>query len=252
MNDPHVVTLVHRVKHDASVKYDKAKPLEHDTPAFTVRVCDGRARFEMKAHFATAEAAREAVEPFIRAWEVIAALDRGPGEFELAFENVEIVDRKPIAGALHVESGTILLLGSSVSFVVGRGRYPDPPRGITVNADVEDMLRRYARFRDARDELADMAYFCLTVLEDNAGGRAAAATKFKVAQKVLSTLGRLTDQKGGTGARKGKGRRQDFTAAESKWLDEAVKKLIRRSAEVAHDPAQNPAQITIGNLPSLK
>ena len=252
MNDPHVVALIYRVKHDASVNYEKAAPLEHDGDAFTVRVKDGEARFEMKDQFETAEAAREAVEPFIRRWEFAASLERGPGEFELLFKNAEIEDRNPTPGVVHVSAGAIAVSGMSASVVVGRGHYPDPPEGIAVNADVEAMLARYSRYRQGKDTLPGMAYFCLTVLEESAGNRAAIASKFNVAGSVLSSLGRLTGEKGGTEARKGQGRTHEFTPVERKWLDEAVKRLIRRAAEVAHDPAQSRQQITMADLPYVK
>ena len=39
-----------------------------------------------------------------------------------------------------------------------------------------------------------MAYFCLTVIEGDAGGRRDAVTKYFIDQKVLSELGRLTSR----------------------------------------------------------
>lgn len=251
MNDPHVVAVIYRLKHDAFVKYDKAEPLEHDTPEFTVRVSEGEARFEMKKHFGNVEAAREMVAPFIRAWEVTAALDEGPGHFELIFKNGDIEDRKPTPGIVNVVRVETILMAESVSIVLGKGHYPEPPSGIVVNADVEAMLSRYTKFRQDRETLAGMAYFCLTVLVESAGGRAPAAGKFNVAGKVLSTLGRLTGEKGGADARKVKGLRHEFTPAERDWLDLALRKLIRRAAEVAYDPAQSRPQITMADLQKL-
>ncbi len=129
--------------------------------------------------------------------------------------------------------------------------YPDPPVGIAVDADAETMLFRYSRYRQGRDTLAGMAYFCLTVLEHSAGNRAVAAAKYYVSETVLRTLGRLTGEKGGTDARKSEGRAQDFTPAECRWVEEAVKKLIRRAAELAYG-TQSPSGITMIDLPRLK
>ena len=52
MNDPHVPALVYRVKHDETVNYDKATPLEYETAIFKVSVKSCEAHFEMKEHFA--------------------------------------------------------------------------------------------------------------------------------------------------------------------------------------------------------
>jgi hypothetical protein len=95
MNDPHVSVLIYRVRHDETVNYDKASPLEYETASFKVSIKGCDARFEMKEHFPTAEQAREAVEPFICQWEFAAALDRDPGEFELVFLGAVVEDRKP-------------------------------------------------------------------------------------------------------------------------------------------------------------
>jgi hypothetical protein len=57
MNDPHVRALVYRVKHDPSVNYEKAQPVECETDAFTVRLSEDEARFELKDHFASVPAA---------------------------------------------------------------------------------------------------------------------------------------------------------------------------------------------------
>jgi hypothetical protein len=47
------------------------------------------------------------------------------------------------------------------------------------------------------------------------------------------------------------GRAQDFTPAECRWVEEAVKKLIRRAAELAYG-TQSPSGITMIDLPRLK
>ena len=205
----------------------------------------------MKGHFATAEDARDVVEPVIREWEFAASLDRGPGEFELVFSDAEIEDRNPTPGVISVQTGSMVMVGGSVSMTLGRGKYPEPPKGIALNADVEAMSLRYTRYRESKDTLAGMAYFCLTVLEQAAGSRQAIPAMFGVAASIVTTLGRLTGEKGGSEARKGKGRPHEFTGEERNWIDQAVKRLIWRAAEVAHDPASAQIQITMAELPKL-
>lgn len=70
MNDPHVEALHFEVRHSERVTYDKAAALDHEEEGFIVHIESGRAVFVMKTHHATPESAREAVEPFIRAWEL--------------------------------------------------------------------------------------------------------------------------------------------------------------------------------------
>jgi hypothetical protein len=99
MNDPHIEALHYSVRHAGDVDYDKANPLDHDTPGFTVRIENLRAEVRMKSHHATVEAASAEVEPFLRAWELTAALQFRPGDFEFAYDRATIVDRNPTPGA---------------------------------------------------------------------------------------------------------------------------------------------------------
>jgi hypothetical protein len=259
MNDPYVSALLYRVKHDETkVNYEKAVPLEHETARFKVSIKNLEARFEMKEHFPTAEQAQEVVKPFIRLWEFITALDR-PGEFELVFQNAVIEDRRPTPGTLEAAVREMVLVSDSPSAVVGRGTYPEPPKDVAMNADVADvevMAFRYSLYKGGKDTIAAMAYFCLTVLEAATGKRGnkrrkAAAVKFGVEFDVLAKLGQLTGEKGGAEARKSGGRSSEFTESELRWIDQTTKRLIRRVAEIAHDPAATAPKITMGDLPKL-
>ncbi len=51
-------------------------------------------------------------------------------------------------------------------------------------------------FLDGQEPLLSMANFCLTVLEWDAGGRPAAASKYNVNLEVLRKLGYLVSERG--------------------------------------------------------
>jgi len=257
MNDPHVQALIYRVEHGQGVNYDRAEPLEFDLAEFHVRVEENRARLELCAHYSEAETARRAVEPFIHAWELSAGLEGSPDDFRIAYDSAEIIDRSPTPGVHSlVPTGISLNLSAGTpTIVVGRISYPSPPQGLHVSPDVVSMYDRYRQFLQGKEPISSMAYFCLTVLEAGAsqGGRRAAAAKMYHTEKaVLDKLGELTAKKGGASARKADGISAEFTSAERKWVTEALKKLIRRAAEVAHDSAQDLRQITLSDLPSLE
>ena len=204
MNDPHVVAVYYRIEHRESVSYEKAAPFENDGEQYRVQIENCRARFEMKDHCATAEEARELIEPLLRAWEVDAGLRDGYREIEFVFEEAEIVDRKPTPGVIHVPTSKMTITAYPPTLEVGRNRYPEPPTNLAVGADVEVMYHRYGLYREGRDLLANMANFCLTVLEASVKGsqRTAAEKIYGIDRDVLSTLSRLASEKGGQEARK--------------------------------------------------
>jgi hypothetical protein len=251
MNDPHVEALRYRVKHLDSTDYDSAPPLEHHDHDFAVRIEKGEARVVMKSHHTTADSARAVVEPFLRAWELEAALFDPKDNFEFEFQNAEIIDRKPNSGGVGVEVRMVVRSAVSVSAHVKRGKYPGPPIKIACDLPTESILNAYRAYHAGRRSLSDAAYFSLTVLEGASGNRRQAARQFGIDASVLSNIGRLTAEKGGREARKSSGAFVSFTTEERAWLEAALKVIVRRAAKVAYDPHANKIMIGMGDLPTF-
>ena len=68
MNDPHVVALLYNIEHSPSVDYSKAEPIDHEETDFRVKAEKDQVRFEFKKHYAMEDAARKAIEGYIRSW----------------------------------------------------------------------------------------------------------------------------------------------------------------------------------------
>ena len=253
MNDPHVVALIYRVEHGDSIDYSKAKPLVVDEPGFRLSVADRRARFEFKEHYATAEQARAAIADYIRVWEFDATLKRGnPDSFGLRFEKPEIIDRNPTPGAVRLSSSFVgVAVTGSAKLTVSTPNYPSPPSDVAIDPDAETMHGRYMGYRQKREPLPGMAYFCLTVLEAGAGSRKAAANKYGIDFSVLAKIGDLTANRGGAQARKAGGVATDLSGQEQRFLNQAVKAIVRRVAERAHAPTGALPTISLSDLPSL-
>ena len=115
MNDPHVVALLYSIEHDDSVDYSEARQIEHEEESFRVAVEDNGVRFELKEHYATEEAAREAVESYVSCWELEAALRERPCQFGLRYERAEIIDRNPPPPRPGVVSVSALPIRATVS-----------------------------------------------------------------------------------------------------------------------------------------
>ena len=254
MNDPHVVSLMYRVEHAEKFDFGDAERLVREEEAFRLEVKDEDAQFELKEHYATEADAREAVEKYISNWEFDACLEHDdPDYFRLKYDGAQIEDRKPTPGVITIDAKTINVevgvLPASITY--SPACYPSPPSDVSVDPDVETMYQRYMGYRQGREPLGSMAYFCLTVLEMNAGGRSMAAEKFQIGLRVLSSIGKLAGQKGGSEARKAKGVATKLTNTERRFLEEATKKMIRRGAEKASDPTRALPKISLGDLPQI-
>ena len=257
MNDPHVETLFYRVEHSPFVIYETVQSCERELPECRIKIERDQAIVEPKGHFSTAEEARAVVEPFLRAWELSAALDLDdPEVLRFVHQRTQIIDRAPgtLPGSYGEAHGH-----ATAHAVIAKvlDRYPAPPTGFAVNSEVKAMFDRWSRYVKHRDRLGDAANLCLTILEDSTHAtkkrRDAAATKYTIAPEVLSQLGRLAGTKGGSlHGRKGVAVDKDYTDSEVAWLEAALKKLIRRAAEVAHGPLATRPLITMRDLPELK
>ena len=257
MNDPHVVALIYGVKHGDSDDYDKAATLVREEKVFRLRVKDKLARFEMIDHFATAAEAREAVEEYIRVWEFDVCLRRGPDSFRLEFQTAEIEDRNPPPPSkmVRLKATACGVVAGSVRAGVSRAQYPAPPAAINMdpsNPDVQTMYQRYTSYRRGHEPLASMVYFCLTVFEYSNGGSRKAVKECQIAKKVLNKIGNLCNNKGGRlGARKAVGITAELTNPERRFLEEAVRTMIRRAAEKAHDPDKKLPMVCLSDLPPI-
>ena len=163
--------------------------------------------------YATQSEALEAVEGSFRAWEHLAALQNGPNEFRLVFEQAEIEDRDPVPGAFHVrvEPVHVRISVGEIGIHVSKAAYPRPPDGrMEFGTNAKLMFERYVRYRAGREYLTGMANFCLTVLEQSVQGiresnerlRRVAARHYDIELNVSTEIGRLCACKGGTEARK--------------------------------------------------
>ena len=253
MNDPHVVALIYDIEHGASVDYEEAEPFIREEPAFRLEVKDKKARFELKDHYAEEAAARGSIKEYIRVWEFDACLNNGSDSFRLRFDKAEIKDRNPTPGQVSLYASSMFSdLVSSVTLTRQLTTYPLPPSGLAIDPDVQTMHDRYMNYRRGLEPLSGMAFFCLTVLENSAGGRKAAARKYQIEKKVLEKIGYLCSEKGGSEARKAGGVTKELTQEERRFLNQAIKKIIRRVAERTCSPTAELDKIALFDLQNVK
>ena len=254
MNDPHVVALIYQVRHGNSVDYSQAEPFTKDESEFRLNIEENQARFEFKRHYATEAEAKEALQNYIRNWEFDASFRHGPDYFRLEYSRPEIIDRNPTpkittAHALPITAHVSISKASGISFPPA---YPLPPSDINLDLDVETMYQRYMEYLKGREKLTSMAQFCLTLLRRSKGSLKETAREYGIQLKVLSTIGDLCANKGGPKeARKAHGIDNPLSTSETHFLEEAIKRIIRRAAEKLGDPYTTLPKITLQDLPQF-
>jgi hypothetical protein len=258
MNDPHVSELKYRLITGDEVSYKSGLVVNWSTTEFDGDLNDGILTLRMKSHHSTIGSAQEAVRVLLRAWEIKVALDHGLGYLGFEFDSSEVIDRNPpppgAPKVIEAGAATFLVMGETVEFRVTRGDYPSPPCGFAASPLVLTLWQRFRGFLEGKEPLTGMGYFCLSVLQADAGGRRGAGVKYAVHIDVLDTLGRLTSEVGDKStARKldAQSTCRPHTDPEQEWIKEAVKKLIIRAGEVAGSPGTAHPQIQMSQLPTI-
>ena len=262
MNDPYVEAVHYWVEHDDSVDYDTATPFEQEYEQFHVHIDKRHVTIRLKERGASVEKAKQDVEAFIRRWEFDAALYRGRDKFSLRHLHTEMRDNNPPHSPLRGVDASPVFRTMKVGKArarLGFGKYPNPPSMPPVDPDdpvAQRMLSRLDRYHQGRETFAAMAYFCLTMLENNAppsegDGRKRTSVHYAISRKVLNGVSRLSSEKGGLEARKRDGINQDLTQGGKDFLIAAVQAFIRRAAERAANPTGILEKVTLGKLPPL-
>jgi len=258
MRDPHVVALRYRLVPTETISFDQPPTVERDTEAFQIRLADNIVTFEMLEHHASEESARERVEPYLRAWEILDALDKGRPEMSFEFEWADVIDRDPlppgVGQVIHAKAAMAAAGALDATLHFTRSQYPEPPDRFVLSDDVKVMWGRYNAYLNGEERLDAMAYACLSKLEERAGRREQAAKQYNISSKVLNELGRLTTEVGDEQtARKYRGRkeRRSYTRAEQTWIKAALRAVIRRAGQWAYDSEAQWPKLTMNDLPKL-
>lgn len=254
--DPHVDSLRYLLRPHEGVEFDNAPPIEHETAAFRMRLESLIATFDMKEHHASEHSARQCVEEWLRAWELDVALRFGQVEIEFVFQNAKIIERDPPPpGTIHYASAHVTaFVSGQATITIRHGKYPTPPTSLKFSPDVDTMWYRYRGYEQGKEPLASMAYFCLSLLEVSAGGRAQAANQHSVSNPILNKLGEFTTNFGDSRTARKQSKAStglDFTVEQTAWMEAAVKLLIRRKAEYDFDPEARLPQLYMTDLPAI-
>jgi hypothetical protein len=258
MNIPHIEKLFYRVIIPDHIDYDKASPISGETDDFKWDLNKDHLLIEMKIHCATENDAKEIVDEYLKGWEITAGILDGPESLVFKFDSSVIVNQpssheKVENAGIYDESLEAILLVSEATDHVSYDRFPPLPKNFKVSPEVEMMFMRYKLYREGRETLLGMAYWCFTVLEYSAGGRSEAADQYQVDYRVLRKLGELCANRGDIrDARKMKGTAgiTPLKPGEREWIRAVIKRLILRVGEYAYEPVARLPMITMSDFSS--
>lgn len=252
MRDPHVEALYFGVSSAEDISYENPEPLPFSNHLGDFCLADGVLKVVPSEHFCTGREASEAIEGFLRSWEIESDLKLNLGTIRFTYTRADLVDRNPPPPGepqiVHLEGCSAITIGAFAHCHVVLGRYPEPPERFSASEYAQYAYRRWLGYRNGSEPLLAMAYFILTLLERQAGNRTNASAIFKVDRAVLDRLGSWCSERGSAlTARKAKSTDfDDLSHIEKEWLERAAKRLIFRLGEqVSGQPLD---QITMENV----
>ena len=133
---------------------------------------DGVLKVIPAEHLCSGEEASQAIEGFIRAWEMEADLKQKLGMIRLSYSHADVIDRDPPPpGTQHVHIAGIasgLAVSDSVTCHLTARRYPSPPTCFSASEYARYAYRRWIGYRRGLEPLLATACFILTVQERKA------------------------------------------------------------------------------------
>jgi len=258
MNDPHIVALRYKMIAEPGVRFENPPPIDHEAPSFRLKLENGWLTAEMKDHFGTIEDARKQVDDFLAAWELSASIDQNRKIFAFEYAHADIVDRQPSPekqkAIRRLQTTFTFSFIADESELAVFAHLPPPPANYSHVEEVNAMWNRYQKSIEGEEPIASMAYFCLSLMENKAGGRSNAATMFGIEKDVLNKLGQLTSAVGDLKtARKGSATSslRAHTPTEIDWMKNAVRECIRRMGNLHPLSVPAPHPLSMKELPPL-
>ena len=132
------------------------------------------------------------------------------------------------------------------------GEVPRASEFVCATLNVERAYRRWLEFQAGGEPLQSMAYFVLTIIDTVAGSRKRAASALDIEFELLHKFGNLASTRGDIGtARKAprSGNYRPLTGQEKAWLEQAVRRIIKRLGE--HASGKPLLLLTMKDLPKL-
>lgn len=258
MKDPHVASMTYVLKIGRTVELPDDLHMQIHRPQFNAQLDGKQLIINFIDHYDSEESAKEVSDIFVKSWEIDISLDFGPDTVVFKYDSCNIIDRNPDPNTTIIAlKGIVSATAFGKATLISKWTsFPTPSDAFTASPDVETMFLRYKMYKENKESLENMAYFCLTMLErkeyTNEKGdlitrnkREVAADFYNIKKVVLDKLGCLTSEKG-----KRKAFQPPLSPRERKWIETTIKSLIKQCGMV--DSGFKPDCLEMGNLPSLE
>jgi hypothetical protein len=238
---PYVEVVHYRIESGEPHRYAEHAHLDGAIDGFRYSLKYRSAAFFPLERYTDQDAARAALEPKLRAWELDTDLWYCPGALRFKFLSAQVHAAAPQPGAI---SGVAAICLASVTVkayaTVTASRFRPPPTEFAVNDCVQDVAALLIQAKADPMVFLKNTYSIVTRLDFEFGGRAAAAQALRISRPVLTRLARLATERGtGAEVRKFTAARSPLSPEEREWMTRALEAIVRRTGALASGAAIN-------------
>jgi hypothetical protein len=249
-----VKELTYEINTGDDYSYDNPESKIFTTPIGEYKLSNNVLVVDLAADFFDLDEAREAVESYLKSYEVFGEISSQPGIISFKYKravSVEMESGKEIRAIEVAARQRVKVVGYAPSIHRTMREFPEHPKNFTVTPLINTAHKRWLRYKKGEEIIQTTAYFILTLILDDAGGRDEASKKYNISRRVLSKLSELSSTKGDeTTARKAlKGGFVKLRDEEKYWIDQTMRVVIKRMGELAAGSVTT--KITMNDLPDL-
>jgi hypothetical protein len=235
--------------------FSQAAAWEGDLGDFRCRLDKGTLEARPRAHYADVDAARQALERHLRAWELWSELNNII-RVEFWYKSAQVVDRQStpdsVSVAAHAEAAEAVMVANDATVKLGHGEYPPPLSVALVTSPlVEELLGWVRDLREGRQRMLVLTYLFFTRLKYEYNDEVHAAAALNVSRTVLVTLRKLAAKNDPSERRKVEGPIQRLTEAERGWITAALPRLTQQVAEIEAGSSAPKLNMGPPDLPRL-
>lgn len=194
--------------------------------------------------------ARLQVEPFLYSWEILADIIYETNGFHFSFsEAIEIDEDNPKNKVVNCTINVVAAFSISAKCEIMMTNFPAPPYSFSTNSDVDTLLYRFLKYREGKELLTNMGYFCFSYLKMMFGSIERISSELMIKKDVIRKLSELTSTRGDryTSRKASDKAFIPLSNNEIKWIENCIKKIIIRVGEYTNDPT-TLKQITMSDF----
>lgn len=205
---------------------------------------------EPKIEVSDETSAKIIIETMLKSWEIESGLKYGKKVMEFIHESTEMIVEEEDDVSLDTRITVKAKITANAEVSKPLSNFPVKNNDFIVSPNIEVIWKRFEIYKEGRESLLSMAYFCLSYLESLCGNRANIVNTFKIERELLDKLGYISSEAGNLlEARKAKNNHfVDLDTQTIEWVENCILNIIKHLGRVEALTINNVEILTLSSI----